>query len=460
MTRRNMAMGGSTLLLILAATFAPAAVPSDALRLPLGAQVISVPWGPGAALVDDYAETTSQWTVSLGRTTELAHKDSATRPFTLRGTDWQTVEVNLGRRGEHFASWLSIATETPGNTVAIRQIRVVRPSEHAYFRTEIALPAAPLFGAIWYTAQPQFVIGVNGQEVHRGHGNGCGWWPASVEITKSLRSGKNVLSFDCELIDWMGRENSLIVGGVVRCADGHIVRIASDDSWRVGRVAEQGWTTPGFDASRWSRARSYGDAANAEFPHEVAAASGISTMWRASLEVGYQVIPPRHLGALTMEYPGRPDPLFGVDEPAVVNLSAPLRRFDGRRYGLAYRLYDSASRRLVAAGRMPPLPDDAVWSKKCDEHENQAACRVATTGVMEIPPTPRWGATDGGLEYRTARSVSGPRDLSVWLSPSTADVARAKEEFDLHRLVSAPLSSDGGIRHVAVRSPSQTVSRK
>jgi hypothetical protein len=447
-------MGGAAFFISLAATLAPAAVPSDALRLPLRAQVISAPWEPAAELVDDYAETTygrkwdfqdgspahiahfgtgildhrvaegqlsfttgpadaalswgdfdgklsrhrqekfrwnhpawssgvlqlrikqglaeSRWAVTWGRTTELQYAGNKPAPqrFTLKGTGWQTVDVDLGRRGEHFASWLTIATETPGNPVAISRIRIVRPSERAHFRAEITLPAAPVFGAIWYTAQPQYVIAVNAQEVHRWHGNGCGWWPSWLEITKHLRPGKNALCFDCELMDWMGRENFLIVGGVVRCADGHVIRIASDGSWRVAKSPQPGWMAPGFDASRWAWARSHGAAADARFPREITAAAigGISQMWRASLEAGYQVIPPRHLGALEMSCPDRPDPLFAIDEPAVMELSAPLRRFDGKRYELAYRLYDSATRRQVAGGRVPALPDDTRqqrwrWSK-------------------------------------------------------------------------------------------------
>jgi hypothetical protein len=143
MTQRNRVMGGAAFFISLAATLAAAAVPSDALRLPLRAQVISAPWEPAAELVDDYAETTygRKWDFQDGSPAHIAHFGAGI--------------LDLGRRGKHFASWLTIATETPSNPVAISRIRIVRPSERAHFRAEITLPAAPVFGAICcYSPRP------------------------------------------------------------------------------------------------------------------------------------------------------------------------------------------------------------------------------------------------------------------------------------------------------------------
>ena len=300
----------------------------------------------------------SKWSVHWGRWTELKTpkpRRGARRNFTLSGTGWQTVDVAIGRRGEHFASWLSIETETPGNAVEIDEVQVARTSERAYFRTDFDLPSQPVFGGIWYVAQPQYSIHVNGRQVDQWEGNGCGWWPAWIDITEHLRVGRNCLAFDRELLDWMGRMNFLIVGGVARCADGRVVRIRTGPHWRVGQAAAAGWTEPGFDDASWPRAKAYGDASKARFPKGV---TGLNDMWRESLQFGYQVIPPKHLGILDLAYPDRPDPLFLAHEPAVVMAHARRRGFDGKRYGLSYRLYDSATRAAMGAGPVSELPGD------------------------------------------------------------------------------------------------------
>lgn len=295
----------------------------------------------------------SHWRASWGGWTELGTFDTqASQQFALVGTEWQTIRVRMGRRGERFHTWLSIETGTPGNRVEIDEVRVERESEHAYFRTCVTLPAPPFFGGIWYVAQPQYTLYINGQTVRSWDGNGSGWWPAWMDITKYLKGGRNSIAFDRELMDWMGRQNFLIVGGVVRCADGHIVRIRTSEQWRVGKTPSRGWTQPDFDDSNWVNARSWGDASEAHFPP---GASDIELVWRMCMQAGYQVIPPRHLGAMEFAFPGRPDPLFDAREPVVININAPRRVFDGRRYAVSYRIFDSETRHLIGSGQVPEL---------------------------------------------------------------------------------------------------------
>ena len=58
-----------------------------------------------------------------------------------------------------------------------------------------------------------------------------------------------------------------------------------------------------------------------------------------------------------------------------------------------------------------------VRSKNSDEPENETASQVVTFATTEIRPRGRSQTAVGGLEQRTVRSVSAPRDRYTWLSP-------------------------------------------
>ncbi len=124
-----------------------------------------------------------------------------------------------------------------------------------YFRRVVRLKTRPVFARLRVRADDGYAFWVNGKPAPQ---------PEKVsragtvyDLKRVLKPGKNVLAF--RVFNAVGK-GGLIVTGRVREADGSEQVICSDSTFRASRESPEGWTAPGFDDSRWPRARIVGSA--------------------------------------------------------------------------------------------------------------------------------------------------------------------------------------------------------
>lgn len=122
-----------------------------------------------------------------------------------------------------------------------------------YLRRVVLLPAAPVeahLRARWDDAA-KFTINGQAPPVLRAEG------AAGVvyDLAPLLREDENVLAFEVYNAIGVG---GLIVNGTITLADGAVVRLFSDETWRASRESAPGWELPGFDDADWPAARVVG----------------------------------------------------------------------------------------------------------------------------------------------------------------------------------------------------------
>ncbi|MFL5343100.1 MAG: hypothetical protein ACJ8F7_23460, partial [Gemmataceae bacterium] len=126
------------------------------------------------------------------------------------------------------------------------------PGATRYFRREFSLPRPPQEGALDITADAEFKVWVNGQEV----GSGKDWKRVyRFDIAKQLQEKQNVVAVE-------------VKGGAD--AAGLLVRLSfipkrmsqstvfSDAAWRVRATPEDGWLKPNFIGFGWKSVRVIG----------------------------------------------------------------------------------------------------------------------------------------------------------------------------------------------------------
>lgn len=140
------------------------------------------------------------------------------------------------------ASWIWYPEGSPaaGAPVATR-----------YFRREVDIPAGQTLARANFliTADDQFVVYVNGQEVGQSSGQTSSWTQAQeLNITGDLHSGANEIAVAATNAggpaSWIGKLG-------LDYTDGTTTNLTTDDTWKSSQDGPPGWQNPGFDDSAW-----------------------------------------------------------------------------------------------------------------------------------------------------------------------------------------------------------------
>ena len=125
------------------------------------------------------------------------------------------------------------------------------PVATRYFRREVNLAKNPGLTRATFliTADDQFVLYVNGQEVARSSGQADAWQQAQeVNVTSDLHSGSNTIAVAATNA---GGPGSWIGTLGLAFSDGTTTNIVTDNTWLSSTAGPTGWQNPGFDDSAW-----------------------------------------------------------------------------------------------------------------------------------------------------------------------------------------------------------------
>jgi alpha-L-rhamnosidase len=180
--------------------------------------------------VTDQAGATSAWTAPTKWSTGL-----------LKKSDWKAQWIGFDAPGTmpsaaeplSTATWIWSGAEGPGSQTFRKQIRVAKPIAKAMLRL---------------TADDQFVASLNGTEVSRNDNDTDSWRrPVSVDLTKLLRTGVNVIS----VVATNGEGQAGLIGILtLTYTDGKTESIVTDTSWQSDAVVR---SVGAFGAAPWGK---------------------------------------------------------------------------------------------------------------------------------------------------------------------------------------------------------------
>ncbi len=126
---------------------------------------------------------------------------------------------------------------------------LVAPAATRYFRKVFDLPGEPRAACLRATADDRFDIWVNGQKI----GFGTSWQRIyRFDIGPALVAGKNVIAISAT--NTALGPAGLIAWGDIVCENGEVIKLCTDESWKVCDEIDERWTTPDFDDTHWTDA--------------------------------------------------------------------------------------------------------------------------------------------------------------------------------------------------------------
>jgi len=175
------------------------------------------------------------------------------------------------------------------------------PTATRYFRQEVDIPAGETLARANFlvTADDQWTMYVNGQEVGQSSGQTSSWTQAQeLDITSKLHPGANTIAVAATNAggpgSWIGR---LHLG----YTDGTASDLVTDGTWKASQTDPQGWQNPGFDDSAWVQAQSvapYGSG-----PWGTGVSVGSELLLRKSFALGKGPITGARLYVSGLSYP-------------------------------------------------------------------------------------------------------------------------------------------------------------
>lgn len=278
----------------------------------------------------------------------------------VAGTDWQEVDFNPRQyRINEIRMSLGIECLTPGNRVEIDWVKVRRRVEYSYWRGTVELPAdVQIFDARGYIiAQPAYEVYVNGRHVKSDRDNALGWRPWTIDLSKLVRPGRNVIAVRRQMLDWMGRQNYLVFMGVVRAKDGRIFEFSTNTKmWKVADRPAEGWQQLDFDDRYWLTPKNLGDVAGGPLPKPDTICHHYTGAKRGRVTGVYNLRP--YTGAMTVTNLRGPDRamVFRVEEGYRIDVTV-----SGRRdTPLQFVVTSVETGKVALKGNVSPIREEAL----------------------------------------------------------------------------------------------------
>src|SRR4051812_40199371 len=121
------------------------------------------------------------------------------------------------------------------------------PAETRYFRKTFELAGTPAKARLAITADNEFSVSVNGQEI----GAGSNFQKVYLfDVTGQVKQGKNVLAV--KGVNGGGPAGVVAKLLITLGGDAHETAIVSDASWKSAASEKADWTKPDFDDADWS----------------------------------------------------------------------------------------------------------------------------------------------------------------------------------------------------------------
>ena len=198
-------------------------------------------------------------------------------PLSLNGANW---------------IWYPEGSPAQGAPVATR-----------YFLREVDLPANQALARANFliTADDQWLVYVNGQEVGRSSGQTSSWTQAQqLDITRELHPGANTIAVAATNA---GGPGSWIGSLGLEYADGTTTDLVTDNTWKASQQDPQGWQNPGFDDSAWVPALNVGPYGSGPWGTGVSVGSELLLRKNFTLGNGNQPITGARLYVSGLSYP-------------------------------------------------------------------------------------------------------------------------------------------------------------
>jgi len=272
------------------------------------------------------------------RTSLYKDKPDDRTEFVLKGTDWQTVSIQLPKPRTFYNNAIEsigISTADPGNRIEIDWIKLDYRVLNGLFRKTFSLKSKPASGWIFIhrtMVTPLFSVYVNGKEVAKSTGTPS-QEKLAVDCTEFLRVGKNVIAMASSRskasVNWVTLNADIVT------ADGNYVKLACDNSWKAAVSAPDDWINVDFDDSKWKQA-SQADPAKSSRLFRLQ-----ERLYRGALKVTNAV------------HPEDEDAFFRLSEGVKFEISVPYCR-QGSQYDVMYRITNSDTGKVVADGTVIP----------------------------------------------------------------------------------------------------------
>ena len=124
------------------------------------------------------------------------------------------------------------------------------PDAVCYLRRTFTVPGAVKSADLIITADDEYVLYLNGQEVPVA---AVGWSRAEkFSIAPELRQGLNVIAVKAK--DAGAPPCGFLMDATIATADGKTVALVSDGDWVVSDREQPGWEQPGFNPDAWRKA--------------------------------------------------------------------------------------------------------------------------------------------------------------------------------------------------------------
>lgn len=140
----------------------------------------------------------------------------------------------------------------------------VADSGSGYVRKTFTLKDRPTHSKIVVTAYTGYRLFINGQQVEEDIGPWAKWThPETVDVTKYLRSGKNVIAAWIQVhsgqnVHGNPSDQAFALALHATLPAGTSFDLVTDDTWKRSVREIDGWETTAFDDSAWTRAKVFG----------------------------------------------------------------------------------------------------------------------------------------------------------------------------------------------------------
>ncbi len=226
----------------------------------------------------------------------------------FKGTKDTVVQFDMGLAKRKYHA-LRIGTNTPGNTVSIDWVRVVRPSLGKTFRYKFNVPGKPLVAKFAYSANGKTALSLNGQLVKEG--GGMGPYNRTLGIHEGINNIKQGENWLCLHVEGIGAyhkppnygEQFFFMQGTILDDQGNNIHIKTDKAW----FAQYGEQKCGIQQRPLKKAKVVGT---------------IRKRWPVLRKINakerYGERP--YLGRIELKYALGEHPIFGIDEDITFNI--------------------------------------------------------------------------------------------------------------------------------------------
>ena len=140
------------------------------------------------------------------------------------------------------------------------------PPGSRQFRKSFDLASLPAQATLDIGCDETFAVWLNGVEVFRNPSPHFTQRVFAIDVTRSLRVGRNVLAIQGtnqldRLDPRFGTTAGLLAQITTTQAGREVVLVKTDETWRSGEFAPEGWTRLDFDDQSWAMARRWNDEA-------------------------------------------------------------------------------------------------------------------------------------------------------------------------------------------------------